>query len=71
MTAETASGAVVPATGAPNVRLLRLSEAIAIPVGALLASAAIFSIFLVVIGKDPVQFWSLVWTGGFGSSGGI
>ena len=40
----------------------------AIPVGALVASAVLFSIFLLLIGKDPVQFWSLVWTGGFGSS---
>lgn len=58
----------IAASGTPDVRLLKLAEAIAIPVGALLASAAIFSVFLLLIGKDAVQFWQLVWTGGFGSS---
>jgi len=48
--------------------MLRVAETIAIPIGALIASALIFSIFLLVIGKNPIEFWSLVWTGGFGSS---
>lgn len=68
MTAETANSVAVPRSGTPNVRLLKLAEAIVIPAGALLASAAIFSIFLVLIGKDAIQFWQLVWTGGFGSA---
>jgi ABC-type uncharacterized transport system permease subunit len=67
MTAETADGAVGIKSG-PNLQVLRVTEAVAIPGLALIASALIFSIFLLVIGKDPVQFWSLVWTGGFGSS---
>jgi simple sugar transport system permease protein len=67
MTAETADAAVGIKSG-PNLRVLRVTEAVAIPALALLASALIFSGFLLVIGKDPVQFWSLVWTGGFGSS---
>lgn len=53
---------------APNVRALKLAETIFIPVAALIASALVFSIFLLVIGKSPVDFFTLVWTGGFGSS---
>ena len=69
MTAETAQPAAQPAAvGTPNLRARRLAEAIAIPAGAVLASAVIFSLFLAAIGKDPLTFWSLVWTGGFGSS---
>ncbi len=30
--------------------------------------ALLFAVFLLVIGKDPIQFYQLVWTGGFGSS---
>lgn len=67
MTAETAD-AVVPVKRASNVRFLKFAETIAIPVGAVIASALLFSIFLLIIGKDPLQFWSLMWTGGFGSS---
>jgi simple sugar transport system permease protein len=67
MTAETADGAVGIKTG-PSLQVLRVTEAVAIPGLAIIASALIFSIFLIVISKDPVQFWSLVWTGGFGSS---
>ena len=67
MTAETAD-AVLPVKRASNVKTLRFAETMAIPIGAMVASAIAFSIFLLIIGKDPVQFWQLVWTGGFGSS---
>jgi len=43
-------------------------EAILIPVGALIASAILFSIFLLILGKSPITFFSLIWTGGFGSA---
>lgn len=46
----------------------RVVEALVIPAGALVASAILFSIFLVVLGKSPATFFSLIWTGGFGSS---
>jgi len=52
----------------PNVRALKLAETIFIPVAALVVSALVFSIFLLVIGKSPLDFFALVWTGGFGSS---
>jgi general nucleoside transport system permease protein len=67
MAVETAD-VVLPVKRASNVRVLRIAETIAIPLGAILASALVFSIFLLIIGKDPLQFWSLMWTGGFGSS---
>jgi general nucleoside transport system permease protein len=67
MAAETADVAI-PVKRDSNVRFLRLAETIAIPFGAIIASALIFSVFLLIIGKDPLQFWSLMWTGGFGSS---
>ena len=67
MTAETADTVIAP-RAVPNLRLLRLAEAATVPALALVASALLFAVFLLVIGKDPVQFYSLVWTGGFGSA---
>ena len=57
--------------GTPSIDTARIRasvEAVAIPVGALLASAIIFSVFLALLGKSPVQFFELVWRGGFGTS---
>lgn len=51
-----------------TVRVKRLTESVAIPIAALLVSAIIFAIFLLVIGKSPVDFYGLIWAGGFGSS---
>jgi len=68
MTVQTADTAAIPAKAGPNLQVLRFAESIAIPVAALIASALIFSVFLIVIGKDPLTFYSLIWTGGFGSS---
>ncbi|SDX06488.1 ABC transporter permease [Roseicitreum antarcticum] len=45
----------------------RVLESILIPLGALLASALIFAVFLSALGKSPATFLSLVWTGGFSS----
>jgi len=67
MTVQTAD-TIVPVKAGPDLRLLRLAEAFAIPIGALIASALAFAVFLLVIGKNPLDFYSLVWTGGFGSS---
>ncbi|MCO5064879.1 MAG: ABC transporter permease [Rhizobiaceae bacterium] len=49
-------------------RASRAIEAVLIPIGALLVSAALFSVFLLALGKSPLVFFSLVWTGGFGSA---
>ncbi|MDB5531339.1 MAG: transporter permease [Devosia sp.] len=66
MTVQTAGPAYV--TRAPNVRSLKLAESFFIPIAALVVSALLFSVFLLIIGKSPVDFFALVWTGGFGSS---
>jgi len=68
MTVQTADTAAVPVKSGGNLQVLRVAEAIAIPVAAIIASALLFAMFLVLIGKDPIQFYQLVWTGGFGSS---
>jgi simple sugar transport system permease protein len=67
MTATTADVAL-PLKRSSSIRVQRFAETLLIPAGAIVASALIFSIFLLVIGKNPLQFWQLVWTGGFGSS---
>ncbi|MYM56364.1 ABC transporter permease [Thalassovita mangrovi] len=52
----------------PDARTAAIIESIVIPLGALIASALIFSLFLLVLGKDPIRFFGLVWTGGIGSA---
>ncbi len=49
-------------------RLGRSAEAVVIPVAAILVSAVLFSLFLLVLGKSPATFFSLLWTGGFGTA---
>ncbi len=49
-------------------RLRRDSEYIAIPVLALAISAAVFSLFLLAVGKSPIEFFQLVERGGFGTA---
>jgi simple sugar transport system permease protein len=62
------------ATAVPNqwgdlsVRLRRGAEYVAIPLFALIASALLFSLFLVALGKSPLEFYSLVYRGGFGTA---
>lgn len=46
----------------------RRSEAFALPLGALLAGFAAFAVFLLVIGKSPVEFYALVYKAGFGTA---
>lgn len=44
------------------------AEYVVIPVLALVVSAALFSLFLMTLGKSPAVFFDLMWRGGFGSS---
>ena len=67
MTVQTAD-TIIPAARDYTVRIKRITEAVAIPIGALVASAILFAVFLLVIGKNPIEFYGLIWTGGFGSS---
>lgn len=48
--------------------LMPRTEAFAIPLGALLVGFAIFSLFLLLVGKSPVEFFALVWKAGFSSA---
>src|SRR5882724_8145257 len=51
-----------------SVRIRRSAEYIAIPLFALAASALLFSLFLLALGKSPIQFFELVNRGGFGTA---
>lgn len=45
----------------------RHAEGIVIPLMALFVGMAAFGLFLLALGKSPVQFLALIWQGGFGS----
>jgi simple sugar transport system permease protein len=64
MQAERAPLAALPAL---SDRLRGAAGAVAIPLGALVVSAAIFSVFLLALGRSPAQYVQLVWQGGFGT----
>jgi general nucleoside transport system permease protein len=64
----TVAASSLPQTRTPKVRLQKLAESLFVPLVALVASALLFSVFIVLIGKSPVDFFALVWTGGFGSA---
>jgi simple sugar transport system permease protein len=60
----------LPADGAAGVALDRMrasAEAVALPVGALVAAMLLFGLFIAVVGKDPLEVYSLIWRGGFAS----
>ena len=50
------------------IRLRANSEYVVIPLLALAIAAALFALFLIAIGKSPVDFIFYVWRGGFGTS---
>lgn len=50
------------------LRLRRAAEGFVIPLMAMLASAGLFSLFLLALGKSPAQFYQLIWLGGFGTA---
>ncbi|MBV8835167.1 MAG: ABC transporter permease [Alphaproteobacteria bacterium] len=51
-----------------SIRIRRGAEYIAIPLIALAASGALFSLFLFALGKSPLAFFELVYRGGFGTA---
>jgi general nucleoside transport system permease protein len=60
---------VARAAGSDSLDRLRVnSEYVVIPLFALLVAAALFAVFLLAIGKSPVDFVSYVWRGGFGTA---
>ena len=55
MTAE-AADAILPVKRVSSLKFRRLAETVVIPVGALVVSAIVFSIFLLVIGNHFASF---------------
>jgi ABC-type uncharacterized transport system permease subunit len=51
-----------------SVRIRRGAEYIAIPLFALAVSAVLFSLFLLALGKSPLDFFELIERGGFGTA---
>lgn len=47
--------------------LARSAEGVVLPVLALLAGLLVFALFLLAVGKSPLQFYELVYVGAFGS----
>jgi len=51
-----------------GMRVRANSEYVVIPIFALLLAALLFALFLVAIGKSPLEFVDYVWRGGFGTA---
>ena len=51
-----------------SVRIRRGAEYVVIPLFALAVSALLFSLFLLALGKSPLEFFELVHRGGFGTA---
>lgn len=64
----TAAQDPLPTASDFGIRMRRSAEYVAVPVFALLVSGALFAVFLVLIGKSPTDFYSLLWRGGFGTA---
>ena len=54
-------------SGNARAWIARRAEGIVLPLAALFAGMAAFSIFLMVIGKSPLELLDLMWRGGFSS----
>lgn len=63
-----AEGLLRPAAGARLVPLAQRTEALLLPFGALVAGFLAFGLFLLALGKDPLQFYGLVYKAGFGTA---
>jgi general nucleoside transport system permease protein len=69
---EAAHQTIAGEPGAPDGPALRAwvarrAEGVVIPFGALLLGLALFSLFILALGKSPAQLFELMWRGGFGS----
>jgi len=49
-------------------RVRRAAEAICIPVAALLAAMMVFGVFMLLVGKNPLEVYALIYKGGFASA---
>lgn len=64
----TESSVASGAGGAVLQEIARRAEALLLPLGALLAGLAAFSLFLLLLGKSPADFYALVYKAGFGTA---
>jgi simple sugar transport system permease protein len=55
-------------SSSPAIRLGPATEAVAIPVAALIAAMAVFGLFMAVIGQNPLEVYGLIYKGGFASA---
>ncbi len=59
----------VAGTGtSPLEWLARRSEAFVLPIAAVVVGLAIFGVFVALLGKSPIEFYALMYKGGFGSA---
>jgi ABC-type uncharacterized transport system permease subunit len=65
--AGTVPGAAARALADSTYKLRRALEAGLVPVGAIIAATILFCAFLVTLGRSPLDFFALMWTGAFGS----
>jgi len=66
--APAAVAAAAPSRSRATIEwIARRAEGAAIPLCAIVVGLALFSLFLLVLGKSPAQFFELMWRGGFGS----
>lgn len=69
MTDQPISNGFSPVTaGGWLAPVARRAEAVVIPLAALIVGFAVFSLFLLVQGKSPVEFFALVYKAGFGTA---
>jgi ABC-type uncharacterized transport system permease subunit len=56
-----------PVSSAALEWIARRAEGFVIPLGALIVGMVLFSLFIALLGKSPLQLFELMWRGGFGS----
>jgi ABC-type uncharacterized transport system permease subunit len=66
------NSATLPATAQiaafPSDRWRRAAEAVLIPIGALFVAMVLFGAFMALVGKNPLEVYSLIYKGGFSNA---
>lgn len=63
-----ATGMGTSVTAALDKRWRSMFDAAVVPVAALLLTGVLFSVFVFLLGKDPIEVWSLIYQGAFASA---
>ncbi len=66
-TSQIPAASPLPIASSGLENLARRSEAVAIPLAALLVGMVLFSVFIMLVGKSPIDFFDIMWRGAFGS----